>query len=74
MSEVIGEDGAVYLTKQELATRWRVKTRTIELWNREGKIPAPFKPNYKSALWSLGDVIDHEEKVKAKCAAENNKA
>lgn len=65
----VTDNGVVFLTKQELAARWRVKTRTIEMWNREGRIPKPFKPNYKTALWSLNDVIDHEEKIKAKCLA-----
>lgn len=73
MSDVVSETGQVFLTKQELAVRWRCKTRTIELWVREKRIPAPFKPNYKTALWSLGDIIDHEEKVKAKCAKQNKK-
>lgn len=61
MPDVIKE-GAVYATKKELAKRWRVKTRTIELWVRQGKIPAPIKPSYRVALWDMNDVYGQEQK------------
>jgi len=63
----------VYLTKQELAARWRVKTRTIEMWVREGKCPKPFKPAYKTALWLLNDIVAHENAIRERVAAENKK-
>lgn len=57
----------VFLTKTQLAKRWHVKTRTIELWVRADKCPKPFKPNYKTALWRLDDIIAHEKAIDARC-------
>lgn len=51
-----------YLTKVELAKRWKVRTRTIENWVKDGKIPAPLKISPRKALWSLEDIIAHEMK------------
>lgn len=50
-----------YYTKQELAERFEVTTRTIENWVSDGILPAPFKPSYKVARW-LVEVIENFEK------------
>lgn len=51
----------IYLTKVELAKRWRVKTRTIENWVRQEKCPAPVKMSSRRALWAVADIEEHEE-------------
>lgn len=68
MSNVADVAGKVFITKVELAKRWRVKTRTIELWVRKGTCPAPSKPSYKVARWDLNDILDHEIRIKEGCS------
>ena len=65
MSNVTTTD-ITFLTKKELAVRWRVKTRTIENWVRDNKCPLPTKITGKVALWSLEEVVEHEIKCRQK--------
>ena len=50
----------VWLTKQELADRWQVTTRTIENMVASGECPAPWKPTYKVARWDLAKIVAYE--------------
>lgn len=52
------------LTKVEVAKRYRVKTRTIELWVAEGKFPKPLKPGYKTALWPQAELDKHDDRIR----------
>lgn len=46
-----------YFTKQQLAARLSVSTRTIELWVKSGKCPKPFKIG-RHCLWEC-DLISN---------------
>lgn len=51
----------VFLTKAELATRWMVCTKTIEVWVRAGKIPKPIALSPRRLRWVLADIEQYEK-------------
>lgn len=54
-----------YITKEQLADRWKVTTRTIENMMARNEIPQPVRLGYKTIRWSLADIEAHERKNKA---------
>lgn len=57
-------DVTAHLTKEELADRWKVTTRTIENMVARGECPAPIKLGYKTIRWTLADIEAHERSKK----------
>jgi predicted DNA-binding transcriptional regulator AlpA len=53
-------DVMTHLTKEQLADRWQVTTRTIENMVARGECPAPIKLGYKTIRWALIDIETHE--------------
>ena len=51
------------LTKAELATRWKVTTKTIETWTKENLCPRPKKLGKRRIRWMLADIERHEKKA-----------
>ena len=64
----------VFLTHIQLANRWGISERTLELWEDQGKIKASrFTPRMKR--YSLDDVleVEYQAKIRRKkkpCASE----
>lgn len=54
----------VYLTKAELAVRWKVTTKTIETWVKEELCPKPDKLGKRRVRWKLTKIVAHEEAPK----------
>jgi predicted DNA-binding transcriptional regulator AlpA len=50
-----------YITKEELAARWKVTTRTIENMVAEKRCPQPVRLGYKTVRWKLADIEAHEK-------------
>ena len=48
------------LTKEQLAERWQITTRTIENMVARGECPAPIRLGYKIVRWELADIEAHE--------------
>ena len=53
-----------YLTKAEVAKRFRVSRRSIEIWVGENKFPAPRMFTKRKGMWHIDDILAHEEKVR----------
>lgn len=51
-----------FLTRQELAARWGISTRTLENWSRTGKGPG-FRRFGHRAMYRLTDVVAYEAQV-----------
>lgn len=51
-----------FLTKEELATRWKVCTKTVEQWVAKGLCPKPGKLGGRRVRWKLVDIEAHEAK------------
>ncbi len=54
---------AVFLTKEELATRWKVCTKTIETWVRNGQCPRPTRLTPRRIRWKLTEIEKHEARL-----------
>lgn len=52
---------AIYLTQQDLATRWQISGRTLERWRAEQNGPAWYEI-VGSVRYRLADVEDFEER------------
>lgn len=48
------------LTKEELAARWKVTTKTIETWVKDGCCPKPVKLGKRRIRFRLTDIEQHE--------------
>ena len=48
------------LTKQDLAERYQVTGRSIEIWVRERRLPPPFSFTSRSPRWRLADIVAWE--------------
>ena len=53
-----------HLTKEQLAERWQLTTRTIENMVARGECPPPIKLGYKTIRWELADIEAHEQAKK----------
>lgn len=51
---------AHHLTKEQLAARWQVTTRTIENMVARNDCPKPIKLGYKTIRWSLAEIVCFE--------------
>jgi hypothetical protein len=54
------DKAAIFLTRQELAQRWRLSTREIIEREKRGVI-RPFKFSYKVVRYKLEDILRVEE-------------
>lgn len=52
----------LFITKAELAVRWKVSTKTIEIWVREGRCPAPVRLSLRRVRWKMSSVRAHERR------------
>ncbi len=53
----------LYLSVDQVATRFNVSTDTIWRWKRNGEFPAPFKLGGNTTRWRLSDIEDFESKL-----------
>ena len=49
-----------FVTRYELADRWRVDVRTVDKWSREGKAPPLYKIN-GTVLYKRAEIEDFEQ-------------
>ncbi|WP_074554119.1 helix-turn-helix transcriptional regulator [Rhodobacter capsulatus] len=54
-----------YLTIEEVAARYKVKSGTIHRWRREGNFPKARQVGPGSVRWRLSDLLEHEGQLKA---------
>lgn len=50
------------LKPEELAKRWRITRRTLDNWEKDGRIPAPVRIG-RTVRYRLSDVEAFEEKM-----------
>lgn len=48
-----------FITAQELAKRYRVTTKTVSNWVKQGKIPTPLRIGH-SLRWNIDDLTAWE--------------
>lgn len=53
-----------FLTKKELADRWKVTTRTIENMVMRGDCPPPKRFGYRTVRWPVDVITAHEKSGK----------
>jgi predicted DNA-binding transcriptional regulator AlpA len=54
---------AEYITKEELADRWKVTTRTIENMVAQKRCPKPKRLGYKIVRWPLAEIVEFEKTI-----------
>ena len=53
-----------YFLKNELASRYRVSTSTIERWVNNKVIPLPIRLGPNRILWDIDEIIEWEKSRK----------
>lgn len=49
------------LTEKELAKRWGISPRTLQLWRREGKAPPFITIGHHTVRYRMEDVLAYEQ-------------
>lgn len=49
------------LTEKELAARWGISPRTLQLWRREGKGPAFITIGHHTIRYRMEDIVAYEQ-------------
>lgn len=60
----------LFLTVDQVASRYGVSTDSIWRWKRQGNFPAPVRVGPNCTRWRAADVLEHESQLEA-CFAMN---